>query len=367
MNNDSMAANIATNCEDMALLMRTNELAAGVFKAAATELRRLDRVMVAVKPDTAESIDNAINALLAIKSARFPESATAPKEFYAEIDRIAGDYSPSTADEAVLALGEMRDALHAAPSNFAQRPASPAPCQCAACKDVAIHASDCAVHNAPALPVGECDCGAATPAQSAEPVATAYRVERKGHVHWEISRHGDLINGQKLYTAPQPSQTAVVLDDERAAFEAAMRKIGYLDFARNGDAYTNPALDNGWEGWQARAALPKPVAQHVEQTAQPEKINDVQISGNDKHPGYSSRSDTAWNLRVAPDSALDDDWNTEFHKAAMTYRAASIMQAPDAFENLKAIAVHPVEQTRVCDHNYVNGQCTKCGCISAGE
>ena len=25
-----------------------------------------------------------------------------------------------------------------------------------------VHASDCAVHNAPALPTGPCDCGAAT-------------------------------------------------------------------------------------------------------------------------------------------------------------------------------------------------------------
>ncbi|MDR8395529.1 hypothetical protein NE850_04215 [Paraburkholderia sp. USG1] len=60
----------------------------------------------------------------------------------------------------------------------------------------------------------------------------------------------------------------MVLDEERAAFEAAMRKIGYLDFARNGDAYTNPALDNGWEGWKARAARAalRTVAQPVEQT-----------------------------------------------------------------------------------------------------
>ena len=32
-------------------------------------------------------------------------------------------------------------------------------CMCGACKDGAIHASDCAVHNAPALPTGVCDCG----------------------------------------------------------------------------------------------------------------------------------------------------------------------------------------------------------------
>ena len=33
-------------------------------------------------------------------------------------------------------------------------------CQCVACKDGTIHASDCAVHNMPAYPNGPCDCGA---------------------------------------------------------------------------------------------------------------------------------------------------------------------------------------------------------------
>jgi hypothetical protein len=30
---------------------------------------------------------------------------------------------------------------------------------CSGCLGV-LHKSDCAIHNAPALPVGECDCGA---------------------------------------------------------------------------------------------------------------------------------------------------------------------------------------------------------------
>jgi hypothetical protein len=37
----------------------------------------------------------------------------------------------------------------------------PAHCQCTACKDGIIHASDCAVHNGPAYPAGPCDCGVA--------------------------------------------------------------------------------------------------------------------------------------------------------------------------------------------------------------
>ena len=33
-------------------------------------------------------------------------------------------------------------------------------CMCPACKDGVLHKSDCAVHNAPALPIAECNCGA---------------------------------------------------------------------------------------------------------------------------------------------------------------------------------------------------------------
>ena len=32
-------------------------------------------------------------------------------------------------------------------------------CMCEECKDGTIHASDCAVHNEPAYPRDECDCG----------------------------------------------------------------------------------------------------------------------------------------------------------------------------------------------------------------
>ena len=34
----------------------------------------------------------------------------------------------------------------------------PEHCMCEACKDGIIHDSDCAVHNMPAMPNGECDC-----------------------------------------------------------------------------------------------------------------------------------------------------------------------------------------------------------------
>lgn len=47
--------------------------------------------------------------------------------------------------------------------------AQPAHCQCTACKDGVIHASDCAVHNGPAYPAGPCDCGVSQPAQEQRP------------------------------------------------------------------------------------------------------------------------------------------------------------------------------------------------------
>jgi hypothetical protein len=46
--------------------------------------------------------------------------------------------------------------------------AQPAHCQCTACKDGIIHASDCAVHNGPAYPAGECDCGVAQEIEQSE-------------------------------------------------------------------------------------------------------------------------------------------------------------------------------------------------------
>jgi hypothetical protein len=50
------------------------------------------------------------------------------------------------------------------------------------------HASDCAVHNAPALPVGKCDCGART-----AKLETALRdIRSKVHAH---NRGGELTKG----------------------------------------------------------------------------------------------------------------------------------------------------------------------------
>jgi len=60
--------------------------------------------------------------------------------------------SPDASEEAVEGLC---DAASAARKALAQ----PEQCQCPNCK-VTLHASDCAVHNEPAHPKGECNCGA---------------------------------------------------------------------------------------------------------------------------------------------------------------------------------------------------------------
>jgi len=48
----------------------------------------------------------------------------------------------------------------------------PAHCQCFACKDGVLHASDCAVHNGPAYPAGPCDCGVMNDRQRLEAIVS---------------------------------------------------------------------------------------------------------------------------------------------------------------------------------------------------
>lgn len=66
-----------------------------------------------------------------------------------------------TKDEALrMALEALDDYKYAeARTIIREALAQPEGCQCPACK-ITPHESDCAVHNAPAYPVGKCDCGA---------------------------------------------------------------------------------------------------------------------------------------------------------------------------------------------------------------
>ncbi len=50
------------------------------------------------------------------------------------------------------------------------------------------HASDCAVHNAPALPIGPCDCGALIPPDGVERI----RKPNKAEMKWAKKRAEEL-------------------------------------------------------------------------------------------------------------------------------------------------------------------------------
>ncbi len=82
---------------------------------------------------------------------------------------LANDLDMHAAGETELArvwtkVDQIR-AKHAAKPKHSPLPDPTAPehCQCPACRAGTTHASDCAVHNAPALPRGACDCGAGLP------------------------------------------------------------------------------------------------------------------------------------------------------------------------------------------------------------
>ncbi|WP_249183276.1 hypothetical protein [Burkholderia cenocepacia] len=82
---------------------------------------------------------------------------------------LANDLDMHAAGETELARVwtkvEQIRAKHAAKPRHSPLPGPSATehCQCPACRTGVIHASDCAVHNAPALPRGACDCGAGLP------------------------------------------------------------------------------------------------------------------------------------------------------------------------------------------------------------
>ena len=94
--------------------------------------------------------------------------------FDAQVVQLAREHDIADAyvsPECVIAFA--KDLLAAAPTPAAQDKGH---CMRPACRDGVIHASDCAVHNAPALPTGTCDCGAAPAAQSAGQEAVAWPI-----------------------------------------------------------------------------------------------------------------------------------------------------------------------------------------------
>jgi len=176
----------------------------------------------------------------------------------------------------------------------------------------------------------------AAPAQSAEPVSPIGYVV--GTMLDRLAREESIVLWHKpmgmattpvYLAAPQPSQTAAVLDDERAAFEAWADERPYdLPRVPTGQ-YESHATESAWDGWQARAALPQPVAQPVEQTRAltdaardvlTERRRQMSVEGwTPEHddglsPGVLAASAACYALQVAADLSATDSayWSRTF-------------------------------------------------------
>jgi len=86
----------------------------------------------------------------------------------------------------------------------------PAHCQCPACKDGVLHASDCAVHNGPAYPAGSCDCGVAQ-----EPIAYVTGTYGGRFVVAPLNSAMVLPVGMALYTTSPKREWVGLTEEER--------------------------------------------------------------------------------------------------------------------------------------------------------
>jgi hypothetical protein len=75
-------------------------------------------------------------------------------------------------DELARKQGAWGGGFKAKQAMAADKLQEPVHCQCFACKDGVIHASDCAVHNGPAYPAGPCDCGVMNDRQRLEAIVS---------------------------------------------------------------------------------------------------------------------------------------------------------------------------------------------------
>ena len=96
-------------------------------------------------------------------------------------------------------------------------------CQCPNCK-VTLHASDCAVHNEPAYPKGQCNC-VAQPEQ--EPVLWAMP-DGKTVDKWALQFYGGQV-GKPLYTTPPQRKPLTDEQRDELARQADSYDWGYYD------------------------------------------------------------------------------------------------------------------------------------------
>jgi hypothetical protein len=120
---------------------------------------------------------------------------TAEDEAFDEIERRQGGGFP--AKRAMAADKLLEDATRSCNNIDEQRAldalmrkAQPAHCQCPACKDGVLHASDCAVHNGPAYPAGPCDCGVA---QNTEREALKLAVDGLEKILHTFAKDGKIV------------------------------------------------------------------------------------------------------------------------------------------------------------------------------
>ena len=94
-------------------------------------------------------------------------------------------------------------------------------CQCPECQ-VVLHASDCAVHNEPAYPKGQCNC-VAQPEQ--EPVLWAMP-DGKTVDKWALQFYGGQV-GKPLYTTPP--QRKPLTDEEVIKLKMEGRDLEFVN------------------------------------------------------------------------------------------------------------------------------------------
>jgi hypothetical protein len=98
----------------------------------------------------------------------------------------------------------------------ADRPDAPLRCQCEACqRDQFPHASDCAVHNGPALPVGACTCRAAQASPDHLGFIDAMSLAERGLEIWKAKEHNAKW-WRKIDGTPIPNDLLVNIAEEFA-------------------------------------------------------------------------------------------------------------------------------------------------------
>ena len=97
---------------------------------------------------------------------------------------------PATEAERDIILADIKEVKEALALTSTKCEEQPAHCRCAACMNGTLHASDCAVHNAPAYPAGPCDCGAAQ-----EPVDLKEQARKGcGNCSYQNCEYPDCLN-----------------------------------------------------------------------------------------------------------------------------------------------------------------------------